>query len=162
MPAAAGADGRAAQEGLTLRVHHGNSRGRSCGPEAAGRRLVAKPEWGTKRICPSCSARFYDMQRDPIVCPACGVTMDLTVQTKPKRSRAAAVKAAVVAPEEVEVEEPVVDDAADNDDDDATADDASESDEEESNSAIEDVSELGDDDMTDVIDTEIEDDEADR
>jgi uncharacterized protein (TIGR02300 family) len=28
---------------------------------------------GTKRVCQSCEVRFYDLARDPIVCPACGV-----------------------------------------------------------------------------------------
>jgi uncharacterized protein (TIGR02300 family) len=27
---------------------------------------------GTKRVCNACAARFYDLSRDPIVCPACG------------------------------------------------------------------------------------------
>jgi uncharacterized protein (TIGR02300 family) len=27
---------------------------------------------GTKRICQSCEVRFYDLARDPIICPACG------------------------------------------------------------------------------------------
>jgi hypothetical protein len=27
---------------------------------------------GTKRICQSCEVRFYDLARDPIVCPSCG------------------------------------------------------------------------------------------
>ena len=34
---------------------------------------MAKPEWGTKRQCSKCGARFYDMGNEPIVCPACGV-----------------------------------------------------------------------------------------
>lgn len=29
---------------------------------------------GTKRACPSCSVRFYDLGRDPVVCPACGTS----------------------------------------------------------------------------------------
>ena len=33
---------------------------------------MAKAEWGLKRLCLSCGARFYDLQREPIVCPACG------------------------------------------------------------------------------------------
>lgn len=28
---------------------------------------------GTKRTCQECEVRFYDLMRDPIVCPACGV-----------------------------------------------------------------------------------------
>jgi uncharacterized protein (TIGR02300 family) len=27
---------------------------------------------GTKRVCHTCAARFYDLARDPIVCPTCG------------------------------------------------------------------------------------------
>src|SRR5262245_47587256 len=27
---------------------------------------------GTKRVCHACAARFYDLSRDPIVCPSCG------------------------------------------------------------------------------------------
>lgn len=27
---------------------------------------------GTKRVCQACQVRFYDLLRDPIVCPSCG------------------------------------------------------------------------------------------
>lgn len=37
---------------------------------------MAKPEWGTKRICQSCGARFYDLLRNPVVCPKCGTEFD--------------------------------------------------------------------------------------
>jgi uncharacterized protein (TIGR02300 family) len=33
---------------------------------------VVKAELGTKRTCPSCAARFYDLLKEPIVCPKCG------------------------------------------------------------------------------------------
>jgi uncharacterized protein (TIGR02300 family) len=39
---------------------------------------VAKPELGTKRLCPSCGAKFYDLNRDPITCPKCGAAIELT------------------------------------------------------------------------------------
>lgn len=33
---------------------------------------MANPEWGTKRQCPKCGTRFYDLGNDdPIVCIAC-------------------------------------------------------------------------------------------
>ncbi|MFO0992148.1 MAG: TIGR02300 family protein [Hyphomicrobiales bacterium] len=35
---------------------------------------MVKPELGTKRTCPSCASRFYDLLKNPIVCPKCGVT----------------------------------------------------------------------------------------
>jgi uncharacterized protein (TIGR02300 family) len=27
---------------------------------------------GTKRVCPACEARFYDLAREAIACPSCG------------------------------------------------------------------------------------------
>jgi uncharacterized protein (TIGR02300 family) len=32
---------------------------------------MAKPELGTKRCCISCAAKFFDLNKDPIVCPKC-------------------------------------------------------------------------------------------
>jgi uncharacterized protein (TIGR02300 family) len=33
---------------------------------------MVKPEWGTKRTCPKCGTRFYDLTKDePVVCIAC-------------------------------------------------------------------------------------------
>jgi uncharacterized protein (TIGR02300 family) len=32
---------------------------------------VAKAALGTKRICLGCAAKFYDLGKDPIVCPTC-------------------------------------------------------------------------------------------
>jgi uncharacterized protein (TIGR02300 family) len=34
---------------------------------------MVKPEWGTKRTCPKCGTRFYDLTKeDPVVCINCG------------------------------------------------------------------------------------------
>lgn len=34
---------------------------------------MVKPEWGTKRTCPKCGTRFYDLKKDdPVVCIDCG------------------------------------------------------------------------------------------
>ena len=36
-------------------------------------RPMVKPEWGTKRSCPKCGTRFYDLTKDePVVCISCG------------------------------------------------------------------------------------------
>src|SRR5271155_4978075 len=40
-------------------------------PPPPARRSMAKPELGTKRVCVSCSARFYDLAKQPAVCPKC-------------------------------------------------------------------------------------------
>ena len=33
---------------------------------------MAKPELGAKRQCQACGAKFFDLNREPIVCPKCG------------------------------------------------------------------------------------------
>ena len=35
---------------------------------------------GTKRVCDACQVRFYDLLRDPIVCPSCGAQHTPMVQ----------------------------------------------------------------------------------
>ena len=36
---------------------------------------MTKPEWGTKRTCPKCATRFYDLEKDdPVTCIECGNT----------------------------------------------------------------------------------------
>jgi uncharacterized protein (TIGR02300 family) len=46
---------------------------------------VVKAEWGTKRTCHSCGARFYDLRRDRIICPVCGAAYDSDRQPRPRR-----------------------------------------------------------------------------
>jgi uncharacterized protein (TIGR02300 family) len=38
---------------------------------------MPKAEWGVKRTCPNCETRFYDLQREPILCPECGATFNM-------------------------------------------------------------------------------------
>ncbi|MCM8730750.1 TIGR02300 family protein [Hephaestia sp. GCM10023244] len=38
---------------------------------------MVKPEWGTKRTCPKCATRFYDLGKDnPVTCIECGTTWE--------------------------------------------------------------------------------------
>jgi uncharacterized protein (TIGR02300 family) len=72
----------------------------STAQQAEGLRIVAKPELGTKRLCANCGAKFYDLSKDPIVCPKCA-----TVFVPPVASRARPEPVApVVAPAPVEEE----------------------------------------------------------
>lgn len=59
---------------------------------------MAKPELGTKRLCPSCGAKYYDLNRDPITCPKCGTIFEIVMVSR----SAKAAKAAAVAEEEDE------------------------------------------------------------
>ncbi len=60
---------------------------------------MAKPELGTKRLCPSCGSKYYDLDRNPIVCPKCGTVFTVAALTL----RAKAV--APVEEEETEADE---------------------------------------------------------
>ena len=51
---------------------------------------MAKPEWGTKRICPSCGTRYYDLLREPVTCPKCSTPFDPEALLRARRARPAA------------------------------------------------------------------------
>src|ERR1044071_9730045 len=51
--------------------------------------LLAKPEWGSKRICPSCGTRYYDLLRDPVICPKCATPFDADAFLRSRRARPA-------------------------------------------------------------------------
>jgi len=70
---------------------------------------VAKPELGTKRLCANCGAKFYDLNKDPIVCPKCNTVMELVTVAPRVRPDTppvapAAAEEEVVAPETAEAE----------------------------------------------------------
>ena len=54
---------------------------------------MSKPARGTKRVCPSCGARFYDLNRTPITCPVCQAVYQVTPPTSRRGERAAAGRA---------------------------------------------------------------------
>ncbi|MEW5965140.1 MAG: TIGR02300 family protein [Pseudomonadota bacterium] len=70
--------------------------------------MAKKQARGTKRTCQSteCGARFYDLDRDPIVCPICGSIYELA--SSPRLTEAIAEeKAAARKPKKAEIEEEV-------------------------------------------------------
>ena len=36
---------------------------------------MSKEKWGEKRTCLQCGEHFYDLKKDPMVCPHCGQTV---------------------------------------------------------------------------------------
>ena len=113
---------------------------------------MAKPEWGTKRICPSCGTRYYDLLREPVICPNCSTPYDPEAFLKSRRARP------IPAPEK-ELE-PVGAEELDTELETDEADVAEEEEavpleeaEEEDEELLEDASELGEDedDMAEVI-----------
>ena len=124
---------------------------------------VAKPELGAKHQCQNCGTKFFDLHRDPIVCPKCGTVFQaVALARSPARAPAATVDrdeseiepdtagAELVSLEDAEAGEKV--EAVAEDDievEDAPADDNTFLEEEEEE----------DDDVAGLIDGEIEDDE---
>ena len=84
---------------------------------------MAKPELGSKHQCQNCGAKFFDLNKDPIICPKCGtvfqgVAVRARPTSKPEEEEAELATPAgveVVSLDEVEAgeekaAEPVVDD----------------------------------------------------
>jgi uncharacterized protein (TIGR02300 family) len=123
---------------------------------------VSKPELGTKRQCRNCSNRFYDLNRDPILCPKCG-TVYQPHELKPTAPAAAeaateddAKLEAVAGPELVSLEEAdaVAPEKVLEAEDEVEAAEADTADE-----TFLEEEEEGDDDVAALIDGDIEDDE---
>lgn len=49
--------------------------------------MADKAKRGTKHVCGNCSAKFYDLNRDPIVCPLCETVFEVKKpEPKPKKA----------------------------------------------------------------------------
>ena len=56
---------------------------------------MSKPEWGIKRVCPSCSIKYYDFNKNPIICPKCEFEFDPDLLLKSRKGRSIATKTEV-------------------------------------------------------------------
>jgi uncharacterized protein (TIGR02300 family) len=61
---------------------------------------VAKPELGTKRVCPETGRKFYDLNKDPVISPYTGKVVPVEVPTSRARPDQAAAQRAAAAPAE--------------------------------------------------------------
>ena len=64
---------------------------------------MVKPELGTKRTCPNCATRFYDLLKDPITCPHCGTSFVAMAILPSKTDMPAMAQQAQPKPREAEV-----------------------------------------------------------
>lgn len=123
---------------------------------------MAKPELGAKHQCQNCATKFFDLNRDPILCPKCGaVFVPLPVARAPARASAAVVRdESEVEPETAGVEIVSLDEAEAEEKPEVVADDDVEIEDTpaDDNTFLEEEEE-GDDDVADLIDGDLEDDE---
>jgi uncharacterized protein (TIGR02300 family) len=113
---------------------------------------MPKAEWGVKRLCVECGDRYYDLGREPAICPNCGAEFlsaeAMAAKAKVRREAAkAAIDDEVVDDEDEDVVEDDDADDADDDADDVVADSDDDDDEEESSDTV-----LLDDDDDDDLD----------
>ena len=145
-------------------------------PLLAGSIILVKADLGTKRQCPSCASRFYDLTKRPIECPKCGFSYEPEALFKQRRSRVAETADAGVVnardSEDEEEDDEDEDGEAEKDDDEdeaddeeaplndsATDDDEDEDAEEEEAEAESGMSVRDADDADGIEDIEVEDDE---
>ncbi|WP_150495997.1 TIGR02300 family protein [Roseibium aquae] len=69
---------------------------------------MAKPELGTKRLCPSCGAKYYDLNRDPITCPKCGTIFQVVMTSRAAKAAKAAKEIEDEDDEDVDVDAPEI------------------------------------------------------
>jgi uncharacterized protein (TIGR02300 family) len=95
---------------------------------------VPSPTLGNKRVCPSCGARFYDLNKKPITCPKCAFSFEPDVLLKPRRPRTPEkVKPAETVPVAAEDEAPDYEEETESEE---TVDEESESESETENETI--------------------------
>jgi uncharacterized protein (TIGR02300 family) len=97
------------------------------------RPALAKPEWGSKRVCQNCGTKFYDFHREPILCPSCGATYQADDALKPRRSRVEPKGRAAAKPAPAEEEDEA---AAEEEAEDILLDEADEEEEDEVEEAV--------------------------
>jgi uncharacterized protein (TIGR02300 family) len=126
---------------------------------------VAKPELGTKRVCPTTGRKFYDLNRDPIVSPFTGQAFQRSFfEPQAKAVKAEADDEVEMEPaanvELVSLEEADAESAPDSADPalDVDVDVEVEDDADEDDTFLEEDEE-NDDDVADLIDGDIETDE---
>jgi uncharacterized protein (TIGR02300 family) len=82
---------------------------------------LASANWGTKRRCTTCGAAFYDLNREPIVCPKCHSAYVASAARPPARSGARTRNVEPALPELTEAaafeEDEILDHADDEDED---------------------------------------------
>src|SRR6185295_12339928 len=70
-----------------------------------GSMSLVKADLGTKRACPSCGSRFYDLTKRPIECPKCAFSFEPEALYKQRRGRQPEPAAGVVPAAEAEEDE---------------------------------------------------------
>lgn len=102
---------------------------------------MANPAWGIKRVCQSCATVYYDMKKNPPVCPNCATKFDPEALLRSRRGRTLPDEPAAPQEDKRPQDELEVLEDAELEDEDLLEDG-----DEEDDTLIEDASELGEND----------------
>jgi len=103
---------------------------------------MPKDEWGTKRLCPSCGTRFYDLMRDPMTCPACAHSFTAE-SLLAGRGRVIVADKAPVKERDLAIDEIAEDEDIDGDAGDVDLDDDLLEEDEDDNVSLDDIADVG-------------------
>ncbi|RJL07691.1 TIGR02300 family protein [Paracoccus siganidrum] len=102
---------------------------------------MPKEEWGTKRLCPHCHTRFYDLMNNPMTCPACGNQFTVESLSEGRGKTLVSEKTAARNDDDlVDAEDDLDDDTGDLDDD------LLEEDDDDGDVSLDDIADVSDDD----------------
>ena len=104
---------------------------------------MPKEEWGTKRLCPHCATRFYDLNNDPMTCPACGAEFTVESLTSGRSRSLISEKAAAADNRNELVDDEDLDDDADSSDLD---DDLLDDDDDDGDVSLDDIADVANND----------------
>ena len=127
---------------------------------------MAKPELGSKRQCLSCGAKFYDLNKDPAICPKCGTVFQARGAEPRGRAAGRRARGRSMAEDDAERRRPgrrwsrsTRSRPSEADKDAVGDDDIDVGDEDAADDTFLEEEEEGEDDVADLIDGDIEDDE---
>ncbi|KEP71291.1 TIGR02300 family protein [Thioclava sp. BHET1] len=108
---------------------------------------MPKEEWGVKRQCPHCAARFYDLNNDPMTCPVCDNSFTLESLTAGRGRSLVSEKSTASKTDTPAIE----DDDIDNDTNDVELDDdLLEDDDDDDNVSLDEIADVSTEDKDDT------------
>ena len=123
---------------------------------------MVKPELGAKRQCQNCGTKFFDLNRDPIVCPKCATVFQAAPLARVAPTRAAAVNDDDETENETDTTQPEtvsLEDAEASEKPETTSDDDIDVEDEPADDTFLEEDEEENDDVSGLIDGDIESDE---
>ena len=115
---------------------------------------MVKPELGTKRLCPTCGGKFYDLRKTPAECPYCEAVFNPDDLVRGKRAARSVAEDSKPVEKKPPKKKEAVEDDENLDDIEVGEVDTDDDDDDDDDDILEDASDLGEDeeDVAEVLD----------